>query len=147
VNERAYRLGDHHLVVEFPPEGSQSIGELWILSLSRETLPPAVVRAAEAAEKGPEVERVTFKAKSSLPAEVREAEVNGVVVRVDVRNGLVQRVAFCGRTPACGLWQRLFGPPCESKVACPVLERALAIDRTMDHFHQRAEQAVQNVGR
>lgn len=142
VNERGYTLGENHLVVEFNPDNTHSLGELWALGTVRDDLPAKVTKASAAAEKGSLVETVVFQARSSLPAEIREAVVDGEVVRVDIRNGLVSRVAFCGPPPTCGLWRRIFGPPCETKASCGVLERAMSVDRTLDDFHVRAERAV-----
>jgi hypothetical protein len=146
VNERSFRVGDSHLVVEFDAN-DVSTGELWVLGTVRDGVPAGVLAAAETAEQGEEVTRVTFKAKSALPSEIREAFVEDVLVRVDVRNQLIYRIALCGRKPSCGLWRRIFGPPCETAVACGVLDRAMASDRTMDEFHVRAEEAVERSDR
>jgi hypothetical protein len=145
VNERGYARGGNHLVVEFSADNMHSLGELWALGTVRDDLPPNVTKAGEAAEKGPLVDTVTFKAKSALSAEIHEATVNGEVVRVDIRNGLVTRIAFCGPPPTCSLWRRIFGPSCETKVTCGVLERALSVDRTMDDLHVRAERAMEQI--
>ena len=143
ANERAYTIGQSHLVVEFPVDGTTSIGELWALGTSREGVPQSVLAEGAAAEKGTPVEQVYFKAKGSLVAEIREATVDGVVVRADVRNNLLTRVARCGKPPTCSLWRRIFGPACETTVPCPVLERALASDKTLDEFHVRMERAAE----
>jgi hypothetical protein len=121
------------------------VGALWVLGVVRDNVPDKVKKAADLASKGPEIERVEFKAKSSIPAEIHEAVVDGVVVRVDIRNQLISRIAFCGKKPECSWWDRLFGPPCETTLPCPVLQRALGVDHTMDDMHQRAE-AVQRMG-
>lgn len=145
VNERAYRIGENILVVEFSPDNLHSLGELWVLGVVRDSIPDSVKKAGDAAQKGPEVERVTFTAKSSIPAEIHEAVVDDVVVRVDIRNQLVTRIALCGKKEPCGLWRRIFGPACQTQVPCPTLERALSVDRTMDDMHLRAEQAVERM--
>jgi hypothetical protein len=142
VNARSYPIGDSVLVVEFDDEGV-STGELWVLGTVRSAIPAGVLAAAETAEQGERFAQVNFKAKSALPCEIREAYVDDVLVRVDVRNQLTYRIAFCGRKPSCGLWRRIFGPPCETAVSCGILDRALAADRTMDEFHVRAERAVE----
>jgi len=142
ANERAYRIGDNHLVVEFAPDGSASLGELWVLAVMRDSVPAAVLAAGAKAEAGPTVETVVFKTRSAIPAEIRETVIDGVVVRADIRNHLLSRVAFCGPEPTCSLWRRIFGPPCEKTIPCPVLDRALQTDRTMDQFHERMERAA-----
>lgn len=144
ANERAYRVGDNHLVVEFAPDGSASVGELWVLAVIRDSVPASVLEAGAKAEAAPTVETVIFKTRSAIPAEIREAVIDGVVVRVDVRNHLLSRVAFCGPQPSCSLWRRIFGPACETTIPCPVLDRALQTDRTMDQFHQRMERAAEH---
>ena len=145
VNERAYHIGQNVLVVEFSPDNLHSLGELWVLGVVRDNIPDSIKKAGDAAQKGPEVERVKFAAKSAIPAEIHEAVVDDVVVRVDIRNQLVTRIALCGKKEECGLWRRIFGPACQTQVSCPVLERALSVDRTMDDMHQRAEQAVERM--
>lgn len=143
ANERSYRVGQNHLVVEFAPDNSASVGELWVLGAMRDQLPPKVLEDGKKAEAGTTVETVVFKSRSGLPAEIREAVVDGTVVRVDVRNNLVTRIALCGPKPTCSLWRRIFGPACETTTTCGVLERALQTDRTMDVLHQRMEQATE----
>jgi len=144
-NDRSYKIGENYLVVEFTPDNSSSLGELWVLGVVRDNIPDNVTKAGDAAAKGQDVERVTFTARSSIPAEIRETVIDDIVVRVDVRNQMISRIAFCGKKPECGLWRRIFGPPCESKASCPVLERALGVDRTMDEMHRRAEAAVEHL--
>lgn len=143
ANERSYRLGDSYLVVEFTPDNSASVGELWVLGTARDAVPPKVLEAGKKAEAGKTVAAVMFKSKSALPAEIREAEIDDVVVRVDVRNQLTSRIALCGRKPSCGLWRRIFGPACETSTSCPVLDRALQTDKTMDELHERMERAAE----
>lgn len=147
VNDRAYRIGENVLVVEFSPDNTRSLGELWVLGVVRDNIPDSVKKAADEAQKGPEVQKVVFTAKSGIPAEIHEAVIDDVVVRVDIRNHLVTRIAFCGKKESCSLWRRIFGPACETQVSCPVLERALDVDRTMDDMHKRAEQAVERMPR
>jgi hypothetical protein len=69
--------------------------------------------------------------------------VDGTVVRVDVRNQALMRIAFCSKVPECSWWQRLFGSCAPTHNGCPVLDRALRVDRTMDEMHRRAEDAVE----
>ena len=146
ANEKGYPLdGGNHLVVEFSPDNSHSIGELWVLGPVRDNIPDRVKSAAAAAEKAPEVEHVTFSSHSSLPAEIHEIVIDDNVIRVDMRNQVVFRVAFCGPKPSCSWWRRLFGPKCDMRVSCPVLERALAVDHTMDDLHKRAEEAAERI--
>lgn len=142
VNERGYLVGQAHLVVEFSPDDQTSLAELWVVGAARESVPPKVLDAASVALEGEDVARVTFTAASSIPAEIRQAVVDGTLVRVDVRNQLLGRIALCGTAPACSWWRRWLGwcePP---PVACPILDRALSVDRTMDEMHRRAEEAV-----
>jgi hypothetical protein len=145
ANERAYNVGSTVLVVEFSPDNSHSTGELWALGVVRDNLPEKVRRAGEAAEQGTQVQEVVFGAKSALPAVIREATVDDQVVRVDLRNNMVTRIAFCGPKPTCGWWQRIFGPACQTQATCAILERALSVDRTMDDLHKRAEKAVEGL--
>jgi hypothetical protein len=141
VNEVSYQVGDSALGVEFD-DANRSVAEIWGLGTIRNGVPADVLAAGEAGAEGREIERIKFGARASLPAEIREAVVGDAVVRVDVRNQLVVRIAFCGKKPSCGLWQRWFGPPCETSVPCPILDRTLSADRTLDDLHMRAERAV-----
>ena len=145
VNERAYRIGENVLVVEFSPDNLHSVGELWVLGVVRDQIPDSIKKAGDAAQKGPQVEKVSFSAKSSIPADIHEAVVDDIVVRVDIRNQMVTRIALCGKKEECGLWRKIFGPACPTQVSCPVLERALSVDHTMDDMHKRAEEAVERM--
>lgn len=143
ANERGYLVGQAHVVVEFSADNQASVAELWIIGVSNDAVPPKVLEAGKIASEGDEVARVTFTAESSIPANIRQAVVDDTLVRVDIRNQLLGRIALCGKAPPCSWWRRLMGA-CEPPAAdaCPILDRALSVDRTMDEMHRRAEEAV-----
>lgn len=138
--EVGFQVGQNRLVVEFA--GERSVAELWQLGVVRDAVPESVRKAAELAAAGEKVGEVRFLARGSLPAELYETVVDGIVVRVDVRNQLVHRVAFCGRRPTCSLFDRL-RKKCVLTAACPILDRALRIDTKLDRIQVAAERALE----
>jgi len=142
VPEVGYQVGHNWLVVEF--RDGRSVGELWALGVQRDRVPEGVIQAGRMAAQGKLVKRVTFRARDSIPAEIRQAVVGNVVVWADIRNRYLNRVAFCGKTPRCGWWAWLWGR-CgrEAPLAsCGVLDRALEVDKKIDELHAKAEAAL-----
>ena len=140
VPEVGFNVAGSHLVVEL--SGDRSVAEAWVLGPVRDKVPKSVLEAGEAAVRGPVIQRVAFKARDAISAEIHEATFDGLVVRADVRNHLLKRVIFCGRVPTCGWLQRLFGRcPAPGPRQCEILNRMLVVDRHIDEFQVRAEAA------
>lgn len=140
VPEVGFRVGDCRLVAEF--SGDRSVAEVWLLGVEREKIPRAVLDTGAAAAAGPLVEHVDFAAQGAVDADIHQAVVGGVLVRAEVRNHLLHRVALCARAPACGWWAWLVGRCPEPRAGCPILARITKLDRRLDEFHVLAERAV-----
>jgi hypothetical protein len=135
--EIGFQVGSCRLVIEV--DGDRSVAEIWHLGNVREGVPAEVLEAAASVAKEKIVDVVQFRARGALEAEIHEGVVNGTLVRVDVRNQMVNRVAFCGPPPSCGWIAWFLGRCVDEKAACPVLDRALRIDRKVDRIHEIAE--------
>ena len=142
--EVGFQIGDSRLVVELA--GDRSVAELWLLGGARTKVPKKILEAGEEAFRGPLIQQEGFKARSSIAADIHEAVIDGVIVRTDVRNNLLSRVALCGRAPTCSWWRRLLGR-CESNLpkTCGVLDRMLQVDHKMDDFQDKAEKAANRI--
>jgi hypothetical protein len=108
----------------------RSTEEAWSIDRDDSFVPAKLLKRARVAAKGKPVRRVEFHRHDALPAEIFEVHGQHDTLQVDYRNGGVIHIVRCPAAKACTL-----------------LDRLLAMERTMDDLLTRMEMQMRREGR
>ena len=127
-NEAQFTTKGGSLVVIFVD--GRSSEEAWLLTRDDRSVPAHLLEQARAAVKRTLKKRVDFRSERVPPAEMFEAQFDGVTVQVDQRRGAIARIGCCHAAQPCTL-----------------LDRLLAMERTTDDLVARTQARLKQENR